>query len=164
MRLIMRLCNRLHVLNYGKTIAEGSPEEIRNDSAVITAYLGSSKQKGSKWINALSTITSDCIRRNYSAPHDVSLEVRQGELVALLGVNGAGKSTTLKSIAGILRPAKSSIQLQNKEITNQTPEAILRKGISLVPEGREIFTGLTVEESENRCFHKITLVKVLAKT
>ncbi|MHB9002757.1 MAG: ABC transporter ATP-binding protein [Coriobacteriia bacterium] len=82
-----------------------------------------------------------------SALRGVSLEVNEGELVALLGVNGAGKSTTLKSIAGILRPIKGSITFLGEEISNKNPESILRKGISLVPEGREIFTSLTVEEN-----------------
>lgn len=82
-----------------------------------------------------------------TALRGVSLEVRQGELVALLGVNGAGKSTTLKSISGVLRPIQGSIRLLDEEIANKKPEVILRKGISLVPEGREIFTGLTVEEN-----------------
>ncbi|MBE0417603.1 MAG: ABC transporter ATP-binding protein [Coriobacteriia bacterium] len=82
-----------------------------------------------------------------TALRGVSLEVRQGELVALLGVNGAGKSTALKSISGVLRPIQGSIRLLDEEIANKKPEVILRKGISLVPEGREIFTGLTVEEN-----------------
>lgn len=82
-----------------------------------------------------------------SALRGVSLEVNEGELVALLGVNGAGKSTTLKSIAGVLRPIKGSITFLGEEISNKNPESILRKGISLVPEGREIFTSLTVEEN-----------------
>lgn len=82
-----------------------------------------------------------------TALHGISLEVRPGELVALLGVNGAGKSTTLKSIAGVLRPVRGSVTFLGEEISNRTPEAILRKGISLVPEGREIFTSLTVGEN-----------------
>ncbi|TDB39991.1 MAG: ABC transporter ATP-binding protein [Actinobacteria bacterium] len=81
------------------------------------------------------------------ALHGVSLEVNEGELVALLGVNGAGKSTTLKSITGILRPVKGSITFLGTEITNRKPEWIVKQGLSLVPEGREIFGSLTVEEN-----------------
>ena len=82
-----------------------------------------------------------------NALHGISLEVNEGELVALLGTNGAGKSTTLKSICGVLRPIKGSVEFLDENISNRKPEAILKKGISLVPEGREIFTSLTVAEN-----------------
>ncbi len=77
----------------------------------------------------------------------ISLEVGDGELVALIGVNGAGKSTTLATIAGVLHPAEGTITFQGESIVGKTPEAIARKGISLVPEGREILPSLTVEEN-----------------
>jgi len=82
-----------------------------------------------------------------TALRGISLEVEEGELVALLGANGAGKSTTLKSITGVHRPVKGAILLSGESIANKTPEAIVKKGISLVPEGRDIFGGLTVEEN-----------------
>jgi branched-chain amino acid transport system ATP-binding protein len=81
------------------------------------------------------------------ALNDISLEVNEGEMVALLGVNGAGKSTTLKSITGVLRPVKGSIKFLGQEIANGKPEATVKRGLSLVPEGREIFGTLTVEEN-----------------
>lgn len=81
------------------------------------------------------------------ALHGVSLEVAEGELVALLGVNGAGKSTTLKSIMGVLKPGRGSITFLGEPITNRTPESVVKRGISLVPEGRDIFGSLTVEEN-----------------
>jgi branched-chain amino acid transport system ATP-binding protein len=82
-----------------------------------------------------------------TALHGISLEVAEGELVALLGSNGAGKSTTLKSICGVLRPVQGSVSFLGEEITNKAPESVLKKGISMVPEGREIFGSLTVEEN-----------------
>lgn len=82
-----------------------------------------------------------------AALHGISIDVAEGELVALLGANGAGKSTTLKSICGVLRPMRGTVTFMGEEIANKTPEAILRKGISLVPEGRDIFTSLTVAEN-----------------
>lgn len=82
-----------------------------------------------------------------TALRGVSIIVSQGELVALLGVNGAGKSTTLASIAGVLRPSKGDILFQGKSIVGRSPEQIARLGISLVPEGRDIFPSLTVEEN-----------------
>jgi len=82
-----------------------------------------------------------------TALRGVSLSVSQGELVALLGVNGAGKSTTLASIAGVLRPWKGEILFEDRSIAGRSPEQIARLGISLVPEGRAIFPSLTVEEN-----------------
>jgi len=82
-----------------------------------------------------------------TALRGVSIEVQDGELVALLGVNGAGKSTTLGCIAGVLRPWQGEIQFQGGSILGKAPEQIARLGISLVPEGRDIFPSLTVEEN-----------------
>jgi branched-chain amino acid transport system ATP-binding protein len=82
-----------------------------------------------------------------AALHDISLEVNDGELVALLGTNGAGKSTTLKSICGVVKPTQGTVTFLGEDITGKTPESILKRGISLVPEGREIFASLTVAEN-----------------
>jgi branched-chain amino acid transport system ATP-binding protein len=82
-----------------------------------------------------------------TALRGVSLTVSQGELVALLGVNGAGKSTTLGCIAGVLRPWQGQITFEGGAILGKSPEQIARLGISLVPEGRDIFPSLTVEEN-----------------
>jgi branched-chain amino acid transport system ATP-binding protein len=82
-----------------------------------------------------------------TALRGVSINVRQGELVALLGVNGAGKSTTLGCIAGVLRPWKGTITFEGASLIGKAPEQIARRGISLVPEGRDIFPSLTVEEN-----------------
>ncbi len=77
----------------------------------------------------------------------VSLEVNDGEIVALLGANGAGKSTTLKTITGLLKPAKGRVEFMGKEITRREPEDIAEMGIACVPEGRHIFPGLTVMDN-----------------
>jgi branched-chain amino acid transport system ATP-binding protein len=74
----------------------------------------------------------------------ISLEVKQGEIVALLGSNGAGKSTTLKTITGLLRPSKGEISFLGQKITGRDPESIAELGIACVPEGRHIFPGLSV--------------------
>jgi branched-chain amino acid transport system ATP-binding protein len=77
----------------------------------------------------------------------VSLRVEQGEVVTLLGANGAGKSTTLRTISGLLRPASGEIWFEGQSIHDMTAEKIVRLGISHVPEGRRIFPGLTVREN-----------------
>lgn len=82
-----------------------------------------------------------------TALRDISLNVQEGELVALIGANGAGKTTTLSAIAGNLKPLKGNIKFQNESIVGESPEHIIRKGIAMVPEGRDVFPSLTVEEN-----------------
>jgi branched-chain amino acid transport system ATP-binding protein len=77
----------------------------------------------------------------------ISLDVRQGEIVALLGANGAGKSTTIKTITGLLKAAKGRIEFLGKDITGMEAEDIAESGIACVPEGRRIFPGLTVTDN-----------------
>lgn len=78
------------------------------------------------------------------ALHGVSFNVSGGELVAVLGPNGAGKSTLLGALAGIYKPAGGEIILQGRPVTAKPPEYMVRQGIALVPERREIFSSLTV--------------------
>lgn len=84
---------------------------------------------------------------NITAVKDVSLEVKEGEIVSIIGANGAGKSTTLKTVSGLLRPSQGIIEFQGKPITSLTPDRILRAGIAQVPEGRWILGELTVREN-----------------
>ena len=77
----------------------------------------------------------------------ISLEVREGEIVTLIGANGAGKSSTLRSIAGLVKPAGGTITFRGDNITGRDSAVIVKKGITLVPEGRRIFPDLTVLEN-----------------
>ena len=77
----------------------------------------------------------------------VTFQVETGERVGLLGRNGAGKSTTLRAIAGLVKPAAGRIHLQGDDITALSPDRIVSKGITLVPEGRHVFPDLTVLEN-----------------
>lgn len=77
----------------------------------------------------------------------VSFDVPEGEIVTLIGANGAGKSSTLRAIAGLVKPAGGSIEFKGEDITAKEPNAIVSKGITLVPEGRKIFPDLTVLEN-----------------
>jgi branched-chain amino acid transport system ATP-binding protein len=78
---------------------------------------------------------------------DISLNVDKGEIVTLIGANGAGKSTTLKTISGLLRPRQGSVRLDGEELTTLLPHKIVTKGVVQVPEGRRIFGQLTVMEN-----------------
>src|SRR5690606_35558864 len=77
----------------------------------------------------------------------VSLEVREGQIVTVLGANGAGKTTLMKTISGVMDPEKGQILYQGRDIAGQSPDRIVRAGIVHVPEGREVFPLLTVEEN-----------------
>jgi branched-chain amino acid transport system ATP-binding protein len=79
--------------------------------------------------------------------HDVSLEIREGEIIGLLGRNGVGKSTTLKSVIGIVVPESGSIRFEKQEIRGLRPYRIARLGIGYVPEDRRVFPTLTVREN-----------------
>jgi branched-chain amino acid transport system ATP-binding protein len=81
------------------------------------------------------------------AVRGISFSVGQGEIVALLGANGAGKSTTLASIAGLLKPTSGTITYGGRPTSGLPPETLSRQGISLVPEGRRIFASLSVTEN-----------------
>ncbi|MEA2496592.1 MAG: branched-chain amino acid transport system ATP-binding protein [Thermoleophilaceae bacterium] len=84
---------------------------------------------------------------NIEALKGISLEVEEGEIVTLIGSNGAGKSTTLRSISGLTPPRVGSIKFKGKDIGETPPQEIVRQGISLSPEGRKIFPRMTVREN-----------------
>ncbi|MGD9950384.1 MAG: ABC transporter ATP-binding protein [Desulfobulbus sp.] len=84
---------------------------------------------------------------NIQALHGVSLTVNQGEIITLIGANGAGKSTTLMAISGIIPPRKGSIRFEGRNITGMVPDGIVKLGLCQVPEGRHIFPDLSVAEN-----------------
>jgi len=77
----------------------------------------------------------------------ISLEVPENEIVTLIGANGAGKSTTLRTVSGLIKPAEGKVTFDGEEITGRTPYEIVSRGITLVPEGRKVFPDLTVLEN-----------------
>jgi branched-chain amino acid transport system ATP-binding protein len=81
------------------------------------------------------------------ALHGLSLSVEAGEVVTLLGANGAGKSTTLRAISGLLKPVSGDVVFDGKSIAGLAPEAVVKLGIAHVPEGRRIFPGLSAREN-----------------
>ncbi|MGD2157204.1 MAG: ABC transporter ATP-binding protein, partial [Anaerolineales bacterium] len=92
---------------------------------------------------------------NIHALKGVSLEVEKGEIVTLIGANGAGKSTTLKSIIGLQAPREGTITLEGEDLAAYKAHEIVYKGVSMVPEGRGVFTKLTVSENlDMGAFHR----------
>ena len=84
---------------------------------------------------------------NIHALKGISLNVDEGEIVTLIGGNGAGKTTTLRTISGLLRPRQGNVMLEDEELSSMPPHDIVKMGIAMVPEGRGIFSRLTVSEN-----------------
>jgi branched-chain amino acid transport system ATP-binding protein len=96
------------------------------------------------------TLAVEELEVRHGAVHAVrglSLEVDRGEIVGLIGSNGAGKSSTLHAIMGLIHPSAGDVRLRGRSIVGRSPEAVAREGIALVPEGRRIFAELSVEEN-----------------
>lgn len=95
----------------------------------------------------------------YGAIHalkDLSMHVKEGEIVTLIGANGAGKSTLLKTLSGLLKPKTGTIDFLGKSIANQSVQSIVKQGLIHCPEGRRVFANMSVEENlELGAFYKI---------
>ena len=81
------------------------------------------------------------------ALHGVTLEVREGEIVSVIGSNGAGKTTTLMTVSGVLRPRRGTVEFDGRRIDHLKPSEIVEIGLGHVPEGRQLFPSMTVEEN-----------------
>ena len=158
MDMVFGHADRVAVLVRGRLLAEGRPDAIRRDARVQAAYLGTENSE----IDSCSRFTETPGRPKtpmlsvqglnawYGAAHvlhEVSLTVGRGEVVALMGRNGAGKSSTLKSIAGLMPRIQGRIDFLGRRIDGQPPHRIARAGLGYVPEDRRIFTELTVLEN-----------------
>ncbi len=150
------LADAITAMNEGRVIAEGTPTEVRSNEDVQRVYLGSGAQRARGELHHAATAARsdllnvgaiDTFYGKSHVLHDVSFAVREREIVALLGRNGAGKTSTFKSIMGLVHPAAGSITLAGRRIEGKSPEAVARLGVGLVPQGRRLFAGLTVAEN-----------------
>ena len=150
-----RLAERMVVLDHGRMLAKGEPDSVRADPAVIAAYLGNTRieaapahQRAQAQAKPLLAVQGLNVRYGgLTALKDVTLEVRQGEIVSLIGANGAGKSTLLKAISGMVAPASGSVRFDGGELAGMPVEKRTAIGIALAPEGRALFPTLTVRDN-----------------
>lgn len=157
MDVVFAHADRVIVLARGRIVAMDSPEAIRANPDVQRVYFGTADQgepvrKPAAYKSAAQQplLTVSSLNAWYGAAHtlfDVSLSLRQGEVLALMGRNGAGKSTTLKSIMGLLKHRTGDIQFMGQAIHRLPAFQIARLGLGYVPEDRRIFTDLTVIEN-----------------
>jgi branched-chain amino acid transport system ATP-binding protein len=156
MTLVMNISDQIVVLDAGQRLAIGTPADIQHDPVVRQAYLGesglldgdtSARSKRAATTDAPELLGVGKLVTGYGAEpvlHGVDLQVRRGEMVALLGANGAGKSTLMRSLAGLQRPVGGGIHFEGNELSSLSADAIVAKGLVLVPEGRQVFGDLSV--------------------
>ncbi|MGS2743517.1 branched-chain amino acid ABC transporter ATP-binding protein/permease [Halomonas sp. LS-001] len=155
MTMVMAVSDRILVLDSGQPIAWGEPEAVRSNPAVVRAYLGSTDYQApprpTPWNGSrdATLFVKDLVIDYGAAPvvEGVSLVVNPGELVAILGANGAGKSSILQAVAGLHAPSSGKVVLENHNIESLDASAIARKGLALVPEGRQVFAELSVRDN-----------------
>ncbi len=154
---VLEFSDSVTVMNQANILISGTPNQVRADERVQAAYLGSGKKLNTRRLESEPQVDPEKtilqvsgIDTFYGKSHilnNVSISVCQREVVALLGRNGAGKSTTLKSIMSIAPITNGRIVLDGQEIQGLSPEQIACRGVGFVPQGRRLFANLTVEEN-----------------
>jgi branched-chain amino acid transport system permease protein len=160
---VMSVADEVAVLNMGRPLVQGTPDEVRKHPDVIDVYLGRSAggERGPKEIIAATpeaessppmepVFGAEGIAVGYgdlTVVRDVSLSLTSGRTTALFGRNGAGKSTLLTGLAGLLPLGAGKVLLGDKDITATKPWNRAAMGLGLVPEGKRVFRGLTVQEN-----------------
>ena len=152
---VLGFSQQVTVMNQGSVLMAGTPEQARADQRVQEIYTGSGTppvtgRVAGAAIERPLLLRFEGVNAFYGKSHilnDATLEVREGEIVALLGRNGAGKSTLLKTLTGLVTAASGKIEYAGRDIAGLAAPAIARLGIGYVPQGRGLFSGMTVTEN-----------------
>lgn len=152
--VVNEVAERVYVLEWGRKIAEGTPEEIRKDENVIRSYLGEDTgllpriDVGGRAGDTLLRVENLSARYGaVQALTDLTFDVNAGEILAVLGANGAGKSTLAKSLIGSVAPSAGRISLDGQDVTSLSAHRRVPHGIAISPEGRKLFPELSVLEN-----------------
>ena len=149
MDFIGRLCDPVIVMAEGSVLFEGTVEDAKKDEKVIESYLGrGSKLKDRK---LMAYFEGNVMTGGYGNGPDIinscTVNVNKGEIVSILGPNGAGKSTAMKAMLGLLKLKSGSVIIDGKDISKLSPQDRVKEGISFVPQTKNVFAGMTVEEN-----------------
>ncbi len=152
---VFELADHVTVMNEGQVLVDGTVEDARSSPKVQEVYIGSGAHALAEKARPTAAkpevlLTLAGVNTFYGKSHilrDVTFDVRQNEIVALLGRNGAGKSTVLKTITGIAPPASGKVDLAGNALAGSPSSVITRRGVSYVPQGRGLFAGMSVAEN-----------------
>lgn len=157
MPLAMGLSDWIYCLDAGQNLSEGPSQVLKEDPRVIEAYLGTPgeqervdaklKTKETTGEKILELVDVNVFYDRIQVLYGINLHVRKGERVALLGTNGAGKSTILKAASALIPASKGNIHWKGEDVASTRAETLVRKGLGHVPGGRGLFPGLTVGEN-----------------
>ena len=156
MPLVMGLSDYVYCLDAGRNLSEGTPAEVQSDPLVLEAYLGTTKhnvlarapkRREAETETMLEVTDLDVRFGKLQVLDHVNFTVRRGERVALLGTNGAGKSTILKAVSGLIPIANGTVRWKGEDVTGMPAEQLVRKGLGQVPGGRGLFPALSVTEN-----------------
>ena len=154
---VLGFSHRVTVMNQGEILMTGTPDEVRNDQRVQEIYTGTGEvdaahtaRAESPGVSAKQVLRFEGVNAFYGKSHilhGASLDVREGEIVALVGRNGAGKTTLLRALNGLLPPASGTIEFEGRSIAGLPAPDIARLGVGYVPQGRQLFAGMSVTEN-----------------
>jgi len=155
MQFVTDLCPRITVIDFGKLLAEGTPADVRENRAVVVAYLGTGELSGKAKTGMASAEAPKLLEvreigvRYGAVPalRGVSVSVAAGGITTIIGANGAGKTTLLSAVSGIVAAHQGHVTYGGEEVTRLSCEERVTRGIVMCPEGRRLFPDMTVQEN-----------------